>query len=44
MHFELDVQDDSPYPTQTTTHDGIAFVDDMDMGALRDAIATAMVS
>jgi hypothetical protein len=29
MHFELDVQDDSPYPTQTTIDDGIAFVDDI---------------
>jgi hypothetical protein len=43
MHFESDVQDDSPHPTQITTDDGSAFVDDMDMGALRDAIATTMV-
>lgn len=39
--FESDVQDASPHQTQSTTDDT---GDDVDMGALRDAIVTAMIS
>jgi hypothetical protein len=42
--FEWNVQNASLHPTQANIDDGSATRDDVDMGALRDATATAMVS
>lgn len=45
VHFEEDFQEDDGNSTQPSTDGGGgALGDDIDMGALRDAIAVAMVS
>ena len=43
VDFESNILDDSTHGTESSTGEGSSSGDDMDMGTLRDAIATAMV-